>query len=230
MKMADLIHFTSMRKPIFAIVTLAVLFFMAQPGMAQPKAVDLGLSVKWASCNVGATSPEDYGGYYAWGETVVRKLEYSWLTYKVCTSSDGYYNAKFSKYNTSSSHGHVDNKTILELSDDVAHMKWGGSWRMPTDEEWTELRTKCTWTRTTHNGKNGFMVTSKTNGNSIFLPTAGLRIFTDLDGAGSHGCYWSSSLNTDAPENALRVVFYDDHIARDSDSRYLGQSVRPVSE
>ena len=201
-----------------------------------PQAVDMGTvvngkNIKWASFNVGASSPEEYGFYYAWGETEP-KDNYSWSTYKFRTSGDSYSNVKFSKYNTSSSYGPVDNKTVLESSDDVASVKLGGKWRMPTDAEWTELRTKCTWTWTTNyngTGVKGQIVTA-TNGNSIFLPAAGDRRGTTLYGAGSGGYYWSSSLSTDDPNFAWGVYFDSDYVTRHYYSRYFGRSVRPVSE
>jgi hypothetical protein len=188
-------------------------------------AVDLGLSVKWATCNVGASSPEGYGNYYAWGETST-KSDYSWSTYRWCNGS---YNT-LTKYNVSSSYGAVDNKTVLEMSDDAARANWGGSWRMPTDAEWTELRTNCTWTWTTQGGKNGYKVTSKTNGNSIFLPAAGSRGDARLYDAGSHGYYWSSSLETDNPDRAWRVDFGSGYVGMYLSYRCNGRSVRPVTE
>ena len=117
----------------------------------------------------------------------------------------------------------------MESSDDVASVKLGGKWRMPTDAEWTELMTKCTWTWTTLNGVNGRLVTS-TNGNSIFLPAAGYRCGTRLDYAGSHGSYWSSSLTTDDPDYAWLVSFDSDYVIRRDFDRYFGLSVRPVTE
>ncbi len=133
--------------------------------------VDLGLpsGLKWATCNVGATAPEAYGDYYAWGETAPKTI-YNWSTYKWCNGS---YDTQ-TKYCTSSSYGTVDNKTVLDLADDAARANWGGAWRMPTDEEWTELRENCTWTWTNLNGKNGYEVKGA-NGNSIFLPAAGKK-------------------------------------------------------
>ena len=187
-------------------------------------AVDLGLSVKWATCNIGASSPEEYGDYYAWGETETKE-NYDWSTYKWCNGSSN----TLTKYNTDSSYGTVDNKTILEPEDDVAHVKLGGSWRMPTDAEWTELRENCTWTWTTQNGVNGYIVTAS-NGNSIFLPAAGDRYDTSLCDAGSDGYYWSSSLYTDNPFIAWYVYFYSDDVFRNYYYRYYGFSVRPVSE
>ena len=185
--------------------------------------VDLGLSVKWATCNVGASSPEEYGDYYAWGETET-KSTYSWSTYKWCKGSK----ETQTKYCTSSSYGTVDNKKVLESSDDVAQVKWGGSWRMPTDAEMTELRENCTWTWTTQSGKNGYKVTSKKNGNSIFLPAAGYRDDSSLGNAGSGGGYWSSSLSTSSPSNAYYVYFNSGDVYRGSYYRYYGRSVRPV--
>lgn len=192
-------------------------------------AVDLGLSVKWAECNLGASAPEEYGDYYAWGETETKEV-YSWVSYKFRTSGENWDNVKFSKYNTNESYGTVDNKTVLDPEDDVAHVKLGGSWRLPTDQEWTELRTQCTWTWTTENGVNGRRVTGP-NGNSIFLPAAGGRGGTGLSGVGSLGSYWSSSLSSGYPIGAWYVYFYSDDVYRgDYGSRYYGLSVRPVLE
>ena len=188
----------------------------------------MGLSVTWASCNIGASNPEDYGDYYAWGETET-KSNYSWSTYKFGTSSSG----PFSKYNTYSLCGTVDNKTFLEPEDDVAHVKLGGKWRMPTDAEWTELRNtdNCTWTWTTQNGVYGRLVTSKKTGNSIFLPAAGDRNTGYLYNTGSDGLYWSSSLYTYTyPNFAWYVGFNSDFVGRGDFDRFNGLSVRPVSK
>jgi hypothetical protein len=193
---------------------------------SRPEAVDLGLSVKWATFNLGASSPEEYGDYYAWGETST-KNDYSWDTYKWCNGS---YNT-LTKYNILSNYGTVDNKITLELSDDAAHVTWGDNWRMPTDAEWTELRENCTWIWTTQNGKNGYKVASKTNGNSIFLPAAGYRYGTRLDISSSSGNYMSSSLNSGNPSLALGVYFNSDTVFRDkTGNRENGHSVRPVLE
>ena len=190
--------------------------------------VDLGLSVKWASCNLGASCPEEYGDYYAWGETET-KGDFSWSTYKYCNGSS----TTMTKYCTDSSYGYngfTDNKTVLDLTDDVARAKFGGSWRIPTDAEWTELLEQCTWTWTTQNGVNGYKVTSKTNGNSIFLPAAGYRDDTNLNGVGSSGRYWSSTLSAGSPDDAWFVLFYSSRIFRLNSLRYYGLSIRPVLE
>ena len=192
------------------------------------EAVDLGLSVKWASCNVGASKPEEYGDYFAWGETGP-KHNYDWSTYIWCNGS----NTTLTKYNNTSSYGTVvDNKTVLEPDDDAAHVALGGKWRMPTDEEWKELRYQCTWVWTSNyngTGVAGRIVTA-TNGNSIFLPAAGYLDNTSHYIAGYGGYYWSSSLLTFTPYRAWHVYFGSKSVYRDSYSRYGGQSVRPVSE
>ena len=185
--------------------------------------VDLGLSVKWATMNVGATSPEEYGDYFAWGETQPKE-EYNWSTYKWC---EGSYDTQ-TKYCTDSKYGTVDNKTILELSDDAANANWGGSWRMPTEAEQDELRTECTWTWTTQNGVKGYKVTSKTNGNSIFLPAAGYRYDSDLYRAGSNGHYWGGSLYTSRSYYAYYLGFGSSSVSWYYNERGYGQSVRPV--
>jgi uncharacterized protein (TIGR02145 family) len=187
--------------------------------------VDLGLSVKWATCNVGADSPEEYGDYFAWGETQP-KSTYNWETYKWC---EGRYNT-YTKYCTDSGYGTVDNKTILELSDDAANANWGGSWRLPTKEEQDELRTQCTWTWSTKNGVNGYIVVGP-NGNSIFLPAAGFRNYGNgnVKGHGSNGYYWSS--RPDYDNFAYYLSFFDGYESMESAYRRAGgYSVRCVQE
>ena len=188
--------------------------------------VDLGLpsGLLWATCNLGASKPEEYGDYYAWGETTT-KSNYDWSTYKYCNG----YNDTMTKYCTSSSYGTVDNKTSLELSDDVARASWGGSWRMPTYEEISELNTKCTWTWTSLNGTDGYKVTGS-NGNSIFLPAAGYRNGGSLYDAGSYGYYWSSSLFTPGACNSRILYFNSSNLKSDNYGRCFGLSVRPVRE
>ena len=186
--------------------------------------VDLGLSVKWATCNVGANAPEESGDYFAWGETQT-KSTYDWGTYKWCNGSP----YTLTKYCTDSDCGTVDNKTVLDKEDDAAAVNWGGSWRMPSDDELTELRTECTWTWTTQNGVNGYQVTGP-NGNSIFLPTAGVCLHSNLNFAGSDGWYWSSSPRTGGPYNACSLYFDSNSVKWNTFDRCYGQSVRPVCE
>ena len=190
------------------------------------EAIDLGLpsGVKWATCNVGATKPEEYGGYYAWGE-IEEKDDYSWNTYRWC---NGTYDS-MTKYCTSASNGTVDNKTVLEPEDDVAHVKWGGSWRMPTKAEQDELRNNCTWTWKTLNGVNGYEVTGP-NGNSIFLPAAGYRNGTEVSYRGNYGNYWSGSLYSNYSSYAYYLGFNDSNYGWYSSNRFYGLSVRPVCD
>ena len=188
--------------------------------------VDLGLpsGLKWATCNVGANAPEEYGDYFAWGETQPKET-YDWSTYKWCNGSSD----TQTKYCTDSSYGTVDNKTVLDKEDDAAAVNWGGAWRMPTKEEQNELYDSCNWTWTTQNGVNGYTVTGP-NGKSIFLPAAGCRNTSGLYRAGSYGYYWSSSLFTDYPIYAYYLYFYSDYVGWGNYYRYLGQSVRPVCQ
>lgn len=188
-------------------------------------AVDLGLSVKWACCNVGAHSPEDYGGYYAWGETE-EKSDYTPLTYKYYLGDldgDGYYYDSNEYQNIGSN--------ISGTSYDVAHVKWGGSWRMPTWDEIKELCNKCSWEWTEVNGIKGQKVTGP-NGNSIFLPAAGYHYDTYVAGHGSFGYYWSGSLDKDHGDIAYDFDFdsgaygLDHHFG----GREVGHTVRPVTE
>ena len=214
-----------------------------ESGVSTPEAIDLGLpsGLKWASFNLGASKPEEYGDYYAWGETEPyyssmdpltwkegKESGYIWSSYKWCNGSY----TTMTKYCTEYNYGYngfTDDKTVLDPEDDAAYVNLGGSWRMPTDAEWTELREKCTWTWTTQNGVSGRLVTGS-NGNSIFLPAAGYWIDTRRYPAGPFGYYWSSSLRTDNPNNALRVFFSDGGVLRETGTRSYGFSVRPVTE
>ena len=212
------------------------------PAPADVQAVDLGLpsGIKWASCNVGAEKPEDFGNYYAWGE-VVPKNYYWWYTYKYANGTS-WDDPKLTKYCNEvryGDNGFTDNKTTLDPEDDAAHVNWGGSWRMPTYAEWNELMDNCTWTWTKQNGINGinsiygYRVASKTNSNSIFLPAAGSRGGPGLSIVGyDGGSYWSSLLNENSPRDAWYLVFGSGDVSmygRDSDGyRVGGRSVRPV--
>ena len=194
------------------------------------EAIDLGLpsGLKWATCNVGASSPEEYGDYFAWGETET-KTNYDWSTYKWFDSSS----PALTKYNTQNEKGTVDNKIVLDPEDDAAYVNWGGSWRIPTASEWSELRNNCTWTWTTQNGVNGYRVTSNKAGytdKSIFIPAAAGRSNDTVQGVlGSIGYYWTSSLNAGGSFYASAVTFNSGGgINRHIDSRSVGLPVRPV--
>ena len=210
------------------------------------EAVDLGLSVKWATCNVGAEKPEDFGGYYAWGETET-KTNYAVTNYKFWLSGIETSDARYSKYNKNEKFGTVDNKTVLDPEDDVASVKWGGSWRMPTKEEFTELIENCTWVWISRNGVNGYKVTSNKTGytdSSIFIPATGSFYFDSFFYDGSDGSYWCNSLvdknpymlDEKDPSLATSLIFpywnnedgefYDAAVSYSS--RETGLSVRPV--
>lgn len=199
--------------------------------LATSGAVDMGTSVKWAAYNVGATKPEEYGDHYAWGDTEA-KSNYSWSTYKWCMGS----RTTLTKYCTDSSYGYngfTDGKTVLDLEDDAARVNWGGSWRMPTDEEWIELIEGCIWVRTSYEGTDGYKVYCFESGNSIFLPYAGDRNNANLYDVGSVGHYWSSSLNTVEPDLAWFVYFHSfepEDVRRLNNNRYSGGSIRSVCD
>ena len=182
----------------------------------EPEYVDLGLSVKWATCNVGATKPEEYGNYFAWGETDSKEV-YDWSSYLWCNGTE----ESINKYNT------TDRLTTLLPEDDAAHVNWGEEWRMPTDKEWTELRENCIWTQTMQSGINGYKVTG-INGNSIFLPAAGFHYANGLSYTNSHGDYWSSSRNAVNLNGALHIYFEPNSVNRSNSYRYYGFPIRPV--
>lgn len=187
--------------------------------------VDLGLSVKWAAYNVGATKPDEYGDYYAWGETET-KNGHSRKVYKHRLGKN-----KHCKYNNDNSLGFVDNKELLEPEDDASTTLWGGKWSIPTFEECRELEDNCIWRWTTYNGINGYMVTSKKSGyekQSLFLPAAGWLYGTKLLGNGSLGYYWSKSLVINNPCSAWSLTFGAGLHNINVCGRNYGQSVRPV--
>lgn len=211
--------------------------FYRNYNVAVGEAVDLGLSVKWANFNVGATKPEEYGDYFAWGETVP-KIDYYRSNYKFSSKSD----STMTKYIIDSTYikdsTYINNnmywKTVLDLEDDAAHVNWGGSWRMPTKAEQDELLNNCTWTWTTLNRVNGYKVQSNKFGYTdrwIFLPAAGYTYGSYISGGGDNGYYWSSSLYTYDPNDAYRLNFYSYYVDRYyyyCSVRYSGLSVRPV--
>ena len=195
--------------------------------------VDLGLpsGTKWASCNVGAEKPEDFGLYFAWGETEGYTAEdvnndvkqFNWTDYKLCGGS----NSTLTKYNNNSSYGTVDNLTTLEQVDDAAYVS-DNTCRMPTKEELEELTANTTSTWETLNGVNGRRFTSKTNGNSIFVPAAGGCDYGSVYGVGSHGGLWSSSLGESLSRYAWFLDFGSDGVCVYYGSRYYGLTVRAV--
>lgn len=199
-------------------------------------AVDLGLSVKWADCNIGAGQPHEFGEQYAWGETEP-KGDYSWETYKWCERSGDTWT--WTKYCCNSSGSPVDNKEVLEPEDDVAHVKLGGSWRMPTRDELLELRNwnNCSWTWTedyNETGVAGYIVKSKKSGfedKFIFLPAAGSYQNNSNSFVGTNGLYWSSSLNKSDPAIAWHIFFSSKEVKGNySYWRSFGCSIRPVTE
>ena len=189
--------------------------------------VDLGLSVKWATCNIGAERPEDCGDYFAWGE-IETKDNYTWDSYKW-----GIYNESPIKYNPNGYIGPMDNKITLDLEDDAAHIKWGNNWRMPTKEELDELICNCSWNWSTRNGIGGFLVTSKVaelQNQTLFLPASGHAAGTDHYNKGKYGFYWSKSINHYYGMEACCLSFSDwsdiAHLA--SIPRCYGFPIRPV--
>ena len=185
----------------------------------EPEYVDLGLSVKWATCNVGATQPEEYGDHFAWGETQP-KDEYSWANYKWCDGTD----QNITKYNT------TDGLTTLLPEDDAAHINWGGEWRMPTGEEMKELYNFCTWERINTGEHKGYRLTSKINGNSIFLPAAGFKNELSHSARETGNDIWSSSISGTASAKCINFINSDSNhrYIYTSFSRFMGFSIRPV--
>ena len=202
----------------------SITFSLPESAEKAYKYVDLGLpsGTLWADRNVGADSPEDYGDYFAWGETEP-KSTYNWSTYKWCQGS----NDTMTKYCTKSNYGTVDNKTVLDLEDDAAYVNMGKDWRMPSETQMSELKSKCTWTWTTQNGTNGYKVTGP-NGNSIFLPAAGYCDDGSLRDAGSNGVYWSASLSESYPGLAWYLLFDSSIHYTYDDYRDVGLTVRAV--
>ena len=192
--------------------------------------VDLGLSVNWATFNVGATKPEEFGDYYAWGETEP-KTDYSWETYKWCNGSE----TTLTKYCNNSEYGYngyTDYKYVLDLEDDVAHVKWGGNWRMPTREEIEELTSNCSWRRESVGDVDGFRVTGP-SGNSIFIPAAGYYSGTEWIEAeyyenGHDGDFWSSTPGDDYKSYFIWCLTGRQSKGVTQYDRYRGWSVRPV--
>ena len=193
--------------------------------------VDLGLSIKWATCNVGASSPNEYGDYFAWGE-IVPKSEYNNTNYKWQKKDERY--LYFTKYDYLKEDGKVDKKTRLEKADDVASAFWGDNWRMPTTEEIRELKKNCLWTWITIDGCKGYIATSSINGKSVFFPAAGCWDGVEHKSKEVGGWFWTADLVE--PQSAAALRYYYDERYSPSDNvftqyscrRNYGFSVRPI--
>lgn len=191
---------------------------------------------KWATCNVGALKPEEYGGYYQWAGTddvTSTSIELGWDN---CPYHTGSAEATgWAKYIPSvktsywSGPGDPDNKTVLGLEDDVAYVMLGGNWRMPTFDEWDELTESCDWNWTQQNGVNGYKVTNNMD-KFIFLPAAGCRRVKDLADDNTACRYWSSSLYEDTPSKVANVYFTEKVFNAYYSERHLGMPIRPVSK
>lgn len=239
------------RPPALLILALALL--VPFRSAAQMEAVDLGLSVKWASCNLGASKPKDAGKFYAWGETKAKTVfsENNYSLYKPGPGIDGRLNAReylLTKYCSDVAtigqapgvYGDVDGKLVLEPEDDPARKALGGKWRVPTVAERDELVSKCNWRWTKEGGVPGYRVTSKKNGNSIFLPAAGYYRDAFHYRSGEMGFYWAASVNPKKPIEACYLGFSEEKIVPGIDENYklgepvytwlrhFGFSIRPV--
>lgn len=212
------------------------------------EAVDMGLSVQWANANLGARSLEDIGDYYAWGETSPQyytltpqiwkytwpRYPYDWEVYRWGSSPLSLY-----KYNTKERCGTVDNITELEAEDDAAHVILGGNWRIPTKEEWKELFDNSTITCISESGRNGYMVISAINGNSLFFPSTGFfkllsesieNRYTGIEDS-ADGYYWSSLISEDSPYGAFAAHFSTPDLFSFSGLyRCWGCVIRPVMQ
>ena len=200
--------------------------------------VDLGLpsGLKWASCNVGASKPEEFGLYFAWGETqgyadASSGKGFCWGDYKFTTAATGATDADFrgglTKYNTDSASGIVDNKLVLEQVDDAAYVS-DNTCRMPTKADFEELTAKTISEWETLNGVNGRRFTSTTTGNSIFVPAAGWCGAGSVRDVGSYGYYWSSSLDESIPRCCWDLFFYSGNLYMYGNNRRSGYPVRAV--
>lgn len=205
------------------IMALGVMFFGTVKAQNGVEAVDLGLSVKWANMNVGASKDSGFGTYYAWGETKPKSY-YSWNTY-IWSKGDSQFLIKYSL---------ADRKIQLVPSDDAASANWGEGWRMPTVDEYEELidPEKCKWEWITKNGVNGYKVTGKKTGNSIFLPITGFRFYSEIQFRAIRGIYWTSTLYSGNPNKAWCLEFdFSDvnvHYGNLSSNRFSGRCIRAV--
>ena len=179
--------------------------------------VDLGLSVKWATCNIGASQPYEAGSYFAWGETETKE-DFTWATYKWCNGSA----TRLTKYNKDADFGNVDNISRLQTADDAARKAWGGTWRLPTLQECYELTTLCTQQWTTQNAVPGLLITGP-NGNTIFLPAGGEKVGDKRSGKNVDGWYWTSVEAAACHIFSSAVINYNLNW-----DRSRGLSIRPV--
>ena len=195
--------------------------------------VDLGLpsGTLWATCNVGAKNPEEYGDYFAWGETQP-KTEYNWSTYKYCYDGVALKLTKYCNKRKFGNNRFIDRQTELQESDDAAAVNFGEGWTMPSEEQWVELHDNCNSVWTTQNGIKGKQFVG-CNGSSLFLPAAGSCFGGGLDNVGVHGDYWCNSLYIDDPCYALFFSFGsgphdNDNVFYGGFGRSVGKTVRPV--
>lgn len=190
--------------------------------------VDLGLSVYWSTCNLGAKSPEQYGDYYAWGEIKPQAdAKYEWDSY------EWYYieGDALKKYNLNSKYGNVDNKAILDDDDDASHVQWEGSWYMPTTEEIIELINNCKWNKKSYSGVVGYEGVSKKNGRSIFIPCNGAIADGKLQNE-DYPTFWSCELDNSGQDDDSLYGFCFMYGKYESGgagyTRYCGLAIRPV--
>lgn len=211
-------------KKFFATILGIVAMSSCSTTASRGDAVDLGLSVKWGTCNIGATKPVEYGNYYAWGETSTKDTVYS---YKFLTPDLEH----LTKYCHNPRHGTPDGKSRLEKNDDVASVVLGGKWRMPTKQEIEELIEKCSWSWTSINGVLGYVVTGS-NGNSIFLPASGAVGYKEkgisIVAKGTALFYWGAEISVENDVSAYGLFAEDGKVKTRSARRLNGFSVRPV--
>ena len=220
-----------MSNKVLLFALTSVVSFIGLPLNAQHASVDLGLSVKWATCNIGADKPEDHGDYFSWGETENKRIN-SWDTYKY---SEGSPKAllKYCSNPACAWHELVDSISVLEPDDDVAQVKWGADWHIPTKAQIDELVEGCTWTKTTLNGVEGYRVTGKKPGytdRSIFLPYTGKYYDGKLFNSRTHGYYWSKECGTITSETAFTLEIYTKGHSMESQPRFESLAVRPVTK
>ena len=219
-----------MRNRVFLFTLSAIVSLLCIPINAQHAYVDLGLSVKWATCNIGATQPWERGEFFSWGETENKRIN-NWDTYKYSEGTHAL--TKYCSNPDYAWHGLVDSVSVLDPEDDVAHIKWGGTWRIPTKAQIDELLENCTWEWTTLNEVNGYRVTGKKPGytdRSIFLPVTGEYNDGKVFDYRLHGYYWSRNCGTVTSETAYTLEVYTKGSSAEIQSRCKSLAVRPVCE